>query len=306
MDKLRAMHAFVNVVQNKSFAVAAERLNVSPSIISKQVAALEELLGIRLLNRTTRRVAITDTGQHYYESCVKVLTELEAADESARDMQRNPSGTITLRAPHSIAVLYLRRMIAKFSAEYPEVQITLIIDEYPAQSVMAIERGLDLALHLGPTFSTSLAVRELAEIDWYACASPRYLRAHSTPRHPQELQSHNCLVHLNMAPDRRWHFEGPDGETSVQVNGSLVSNSSLILRDAALGGMGIAMLPTFCAAKELSAKSLVRLLSAYATPQRNLCVLFTRDRKLPSRVRLFLEFMENWFKHQPWEQDTTS
>jgi DNA-binding transcriptional LysR family regulator len=306
MDKLRAMHAFVAVVQNKSFAVAAERLNVSPSIVSKQVAALEELLGIRLLNRTTRRVEITDTGQHYYESCVKVLTELESADESVRDLQRNPSGTITLRAPHSIAVLYLRQMIAEFSAEYPEVKITLIIDEYPAQSVTAVERGSDLALHLGPTFSTSLAVRELAEINWYACASPRYLRTHSAPRHPQELLSHNCLVHLNMAPDRRWHFEGPNGAISVQVSGSLISNSSLILRDAALSGVGIAMLPTFCTAKELTSKSLVRLLGAYATPQRNLSVLFARDRKLPSRVRLFLDFMATWFKNDPWERDPTS
>ena len=306
MDKLRAMHAFVAVVQNKSFAVAAERLGVSPSIVSKQVASLEEQLGIRLLNRTTRRVEITGTGQHYYDSCVKVLTELEAADESVRDLQQNPSGTITLRAPHSIAVLYLRKMIAEFSAEYPDVRITLIIDEYPAQSVTAVERGLDLALHLGPTFTASLAVRVLAEINWYACASPRYLRTHGAPRHPDELLSHNCLIHLNMAPDRKWIFEGPNGSASVQVNGSLASNSNLILRDAALGAMGIAMLPTFCAAKELASKSLVRVLGAYTSPQRNLSVLFTRDRKLPSRVRLFMDFMATWFNNSPWERDSTA
>ena len=304
MDKLRAMHAFVTVVQNKSFAVAAERLNVSPSIISKQVAAIEERLGVRLLNRTTRRVEITDIGQRYYESCVKVLAELEGAEEIARDMQRNPSGTITLRAPHSIAVLYLSQMISEFSTAYPEVRVTLIIDEYPAQSVTVVERGLDLAMQLGPVFTTSLVIRELAEIDWYVCASPRYLRQKGIPREPADLAAHRCLIHLNMAPDRVWHFRGPNGPTSVQVTGSLSSNSTLILRDAALGGMGIAMLPTFGVAKELKSKALTRLLTGYVSPQRNLSVLHTRDRRLPSRVRLFLDFMAAWFKNPPWELES--
>ena len=301
MDRLRAMQAFIAVVQNKSFAVAAARLSIAPSLVSKHIAAIERHLGVRLLNRTTRRVEITEIGQRYYESCVKVLADLEAGEDRARDMQRNPSGSITVRAPHSIAVLYMGQMVSAFSARYPDVEVMLIIDEYPAQSVASLQRGLDLALQLGPAFSSSLASRELAPIQWHPYASRRYLRRHGAPRTLAEVARRNCLIHLAMAPDRMWHFTGPEGEVSIQVSGSLTSNSTLVLRDATLEGMGIAMLPTFCAVPEQDSGGLVRLLPAYSGPQRNLSVLYTMDRRLPSRVRLFLDFMAEWCRTPPWE-----
>jgi DNA-binding transcriptional LysR family regulator len=300
MDQLRSMRAFVGVVQSQSFATAAERLGVTSSLVSKQVADLERRLGARLLHRTTRRLEITDIGQRYYDSCIRILDDLENADDAARALQRNPSGSITLHAPHSLAVLYLPQLISQFSEEYRDVEVTLIVDEYPARSMTVIERGYDLALHLGPLAPSTLSRRELATVEWFAYASQAYLDRHAAPLKPSDLVQHNCLVHLEMAPDRRWKFEGPDGPESVKVGGSVASSSSLFLRDAVAAGSGIAMLPSFCFPKDQNVGRFVRLLPGYASPHRNLSVVFTRDRRLPRRVRLFIDFMAAWFRSAPW------
>jgi DNA-binding transcriptional LysR family regulator len=300
MDQLRSMRAFVSVAQSRGFAMAAERLGVTPSLVSKQVSDLERRLGVRLLNRTTRKVEITDIGQRYYDLCIKILDDVESADDAARLFQRNPSGSITLRAPHSLAVLYLPALLSQFSREYREVQITLIVDEYPAQSVAAIERGHDLALHLGPISRSSFSARELATVAWSPYASPSYLEQRGAPRKPTELGEHNCLVHLETAPDRRWHFQGPEGAVSVRVGGSFASNSSLILCDSVAAGAGIAMLPSFCFPREGNADRLVRLLPGYQAPNRNLAVVFARDRRLPMRLKLFIDFLASWFRRPPW------
>ena len=280
--------------------MAAERLGVTPSLISKQVAELERRLGVKLLYRTTRKVEITDIGQRYYDSCIKILDDVESAEDAARALQKNPTGSITLRAPHSLAVLYLPELISQFSREYRDVQVTIIVDEYPAQSVTAIERGHDLALHLGPVSPLSLSMRELAEVEWCPYASPAYLERHGTPVTPSDLVRHNCLVHLETAPDQRWKFESREGLVSVKVAGSFASNSSLMLRDAVEVGTGVAMLPSFCFSNDVNAENFVRLLSGYKSPNRNLSVLFTRDRRLPRRVRIFIDFMVSWFQPPPW------
>lgn len=296
------MRAFVAAAQNRSFATAAERLHVTPSLISKQIADLERRLGVRLLNRTTRRVEITDIGQRYYESCVKVLGDIQVADDNVRDLQKNPSGTITLRAMHSIAALHLPALLDRFMAEYPRVQVTLVVGDYPREVPKAIERGVDLALNLGPIppSPSSLAVRELAEVVWRPYASTAYLRDHGPVETPQDLVRHNCLVHFEIAADNRWVLHGPKGPVSIKVAGSLASDSVLILRDAVLIGTGIAMLPDFCITRDIPNGALVRLLPAYKSPKRNLSLVFARDRRLPRRVRVFIDFLVTWFRNPPW------
>jgi len=306
MDYLQSMRSFASVAQNRSFVMAAERLGVTPSLISKQVAELERRLGVKLLHRTTRKVEITDIGQRYYDSCTKILDDVESAEDAARALQKSPTGSITLRAPHSLAVLYLPELIAQFSREYRDVQVTVIIDEYPARSVTAIERGHDLALHLGPVSPSRLSMRELAEVAWCAYASPAYLEQHGTPVTPGDLVRHNCLVHLETAPDQRWKFESREGFVSVKVAGSFASNSSLMLRDAVATGTGVAMLPSFCFSKDVNAERFVRLLAGYKSPNRNLSVVFTRDRRLPRRVRIFIDFVVSWFRPPPWTRTSHS
>jgi DNA-binding transcriptional LysR family regulator len=300
MDRLTLMTAFVAVVQNKSFGAAADRLGVSPSYVSKSVAQLEKSLGVRLLVRTTRRVEITGIGQRYYESCVSILGEVEAADDRVRDMQRNPRGSIILRAPHSFAILYLASAVARFSENYQGIDIALVIDEYPAQSITAMKRGLDLALHLGPSSVPGLAALDLGYIAWSCYASADYVQSHGAPASPDELTEHNCLAHIVMAPDRNWTFGGPRGMQSVKVSGSLSSNSILVLRDAALNGVGVAMLPEFCAASHNGSRSLVKLLPSYSGPKRSLSLVYARDRAVPRRVRVFMDFLVSWFRTPPW------
>jgi DNA-binding transcriptional LysR family regulator len=199
-----------------------------------------------------------------------------------------------------LAVLYLPQLISQFSTEYRDVDVTLIVDEYPARSMTVIERGYDLALHLGPLAPSSLSRRELATVEWFAYASPAYLERHAAPLKPSDLVQHTCLVHLEMAPDKRWKFKGPEGLVSVKVGGSVASNSSLFLRDTVAAGSGIAMLPSFCFPKDQNAGRFIRLLPGYTSPDRNLSVVFTRDRRLPRRVRLFIDFMASWFRPTPW------
>ena len=293
------MRAFVAVVQHMSFGAAAERLSVSPSFVSKGVSQLEQSLGVRLLIRTTRHLEITGIGQHYYESCVSILSAVEAADDRARDMQRNPRGTVTLRAPHSFAIFYLAPAVARFNEQYPDIEITLMIDENPAQSLTAMKRGLDLALHLGPMPIPGLIAKELGEAGWSVYASEGYLAKKAAPLLPEELALHNCLVHVGMWPDHKWHLSSPLGAKTVSVSGSLSSNSILVLRDAVMSGVGISILPDYFTA-DGRGQSLVRVLPAYTGPRRKFSLAYARDRTVPRRVKSFMDFLVAWFRASPW------
>jgi len=300
MDAIRLMTSFVHVARSGSFTAAAEALGVSPSLISKQIAALEARLGAQLLNRTTRRVGITDIGQEYYERCQKILADIEAAEHDVGRQHRSPQGRLRIRAPHSLAFMHMGALISGFSRRYPDILVHLIIDEAPKQSVDMLQRGYDLSLHLGPVETTGLTVRKLAEIVWLPFASPEYLRLHGPIITPATLESRNCLLHLSIAADGTWEFAGPGGPVTVRVSGSFAANSALMLRDAALEGVGVALLPAFCCAREAADGRLVRVLTDYAGPERGLSVAYPAQRLLPRRVRLFIDFCVDWFAAPSW------
>lgn len=293
------MRAFVAVVQHMSFGAAAARMAVSPSFVSKGVSRLEQNLGVRLLTRTTRRLEITSIGQHYYESCVSILAAVDSADDRVRDMQRNPRGTVTLRAPHSFAIYYLAPAVAGFTEKYPDIEICLMIDENPTQSLTAMKRGLDLALHLGPLPVPNLHVKDLGDASWSVYASDAYLRRKGAPRTPEELARHNCLVHITMWPDHRWLLSSAAGIKTVAVAGSLSSNSILVLRDAVVSGVGISILPDYFTA-DAGGEALVRVLDDHAGPRRKFSLAYARDRTVPRRVKIFMDFLTDWFHALPW------
>jgi DNA-binding transcriptional LysR family regulator len=296
------MRTFVEVVQSGSFAAAAARVGISPSVISKQIAAVESRFGACLLKRTTRSMAVTDIGEAYYESCRNILSQVEKMEEDVATLQGTATGRIKIRVPHSIGILYLGKIITEFCALYPSISVSIATDEFPLHSFEMIERRSDIVLHLGPVTAPAIATRELTQIVWLPFASPAYLKQHSVPQTPAELCNHNCLIHQSVFPDGRWRFRRDSGEATVSVSGTISANSVMILREAAENSVGIALLPSFCVDSTHLQGKLVRLLPEYRGPERHLYIAYESTRMLPRRTRLFIDYMVAQLKAPPWTQ----
>jgi DNA-binding transcriptional LysR family regulator len=300
MPSLRDMRTFVEVVQNGSFAAAAEHVGISPSVISKQIAAMESRFGACLLKRTTRSMAVTDIGEVYYESCRNILAQVEKMEEDVATLQGTATGRIKIRVPHSIGILHLGKIITEFCALYPSISVSIAIDEFPLHSFEMVERRSDVVLHLGPVTAPAIATRELTQIVWLPFASPAYLKQYSVPQTPDELRNHNCLIQQSVFPDGRWRFRSDGGEATVSVSGTISANSVLILREAAENSVGIALLPSFCVDTAQLEGKLIRLLPQYRGPERHLYIAYEATRMLPRRTRLFIDYMVARLKTSLW------
>ena len=299
MASTKLMRLFVNVVEAGSFAATAERLAVSPSIVSKRMAALERELGARLVNRTTRSMAITEIGEHYYEWCKKFLANMEAVEDEVAALQGTARGHLNIRVPHSIGILHLGRLISAFCLDYPGITTSVFTDDFPSPS-FEMDRRTDVVLHLGPATSPGLAARELTHVVWELFAAPSYLAKNGAPAAPADLRGHNCLLHHSVFWDGRWRLTGPEGESVTQVSGTITANSVMILAEAVKDGIGISLLPSFCTHEGRRDGSLVRVLPAHEGPHRPLYAVYQADRLMPLRLRLFVDFMVAKLKRPPW------
>ncbi|HWI28304.1 MAG TPA: LysR family transcriptional regulator [Stellaceae bacterium] len=301
MDRFTTLAVFVKVVDSRNFAAAARHFGLSPAMVSKHVRALEERLGARLLNRTTRRLSLTEVGRGYYERARQILADLEDADRAASDLHAAPRGTLKLNAPFSFGTRHVGPAIAAYLSAYPEVTVeTGLSDRY----VDLLAEGVDLALRIGRLADSSLIARRLAPIRFVACASPDYLARHDAPRRPHDLAAHGCLLYTYAANAEEWHFVGPGGEDEVvRVSGRLLANNGDILIAAALGGIGIALLPTFMAGEHVQAGRLARLLPGYAPPEAALYAVYPPGRHLSAKLRSFVDFLVARFGEEPeWDR----
>src|SRR5690242_2624296 len=234
MDRLAALQVFAQVVESGSFAKAAERLNLSTSAASRQVAELEAHLEARLLNRTTRRVSLTESGRAFYERAVQLLADLEEAEQEAARAAVVPRGTIKLATSHAFGVRHVAGAIAAFAAQHPEVKFDVSLSE---RIVDLVEEGFDLGIRIGSTGSENLVARRLGETSLVACASPEYLARRGTPRAPEDLEQHNCLTYEYVSPRNTWRFRDAEGrERAVRVSGALHANSGDFISQAAARG----------------------------------------------------------------------
>src|SRR6266702_6116036 len=223
MDRLTSLTVFTKVVDSGGFSAAARRLNMSVTMVSNHVQALEDRLGARLLNRTTRRVSVTDTGKAYYQRCVQILAELEEADQAAGALHSTPRGTLHLYTSGAL-VRFLAPVIGEFLSRYPETAIELTIGEC---MIDLVEEGIDLAIRATPPPDSSLIVRRLTPWRHVLCCAPGYLETHEAPRLPDDLAQHNCLRYAFYPFGDEWRFAGPDGEElAVRVTGNLLTNSA--------------------------------------------------------------------------------
>ena len=289
MDRFASMQVFVQVVEQGSFARAASRLGLSTSACSRQVAELEAHLGSRLLNRTTRRLSLTETGQAFFERSVQLLSDLDDAEQMAAQSAQSPRGTLRMTCSSTFGIRHLAPAMADFQAAHPDMRFDLSLSE---RIVDLVEEGFDLGVRIGQVGSQNLVARKLGETRLVACASPDYLLRRGAPATPADLADHNCFVYAHASPPGTWRFIGRDGrEHSVRVRGNLVCNSGDLLMAAALQGAGIVYEPSVIVGPALREGRLVRLLAGYESPPSDIWAVYPTRRHLSAKVRSFVDFL---------------
>jgi len=288
MDRFQAMRVFAQVVESGSFARAAERLDLSTSAASRHVAELEAHLQTRLLQRTTRRIGLTETGRNFYERCVQILAELDEAEREAAHEAAEPRGTVRLTTSVNFGMRQVTPAIAAFLARHPQVKFDVSLND---RIVDIVEEGFDLAIRIGVTGGENVVARKLGEARGVICASPDYLARNGTPTSPEDLARHNCLTYEYAMRDA-WAFRDRSGRSrTVRVAGNLHSNNGDLLAAAAAQGLGITLAPDFIVAQELTRGKLVPLLESFEVPAVSIYAVYPSRRFLPAKVRVFVEFL---------------
>jgi DNA-binding transcriptional LysR family regulator len=287
MDRLTSLTAFVRVVDNGGFSAASRKLNMSTTMVSNHIQALEERLGARLLNRTTRKVSLTEIGKAYYDRCTQILADIEQADGIAGAMQSTPRGTLRVHTATHI-VQFIAPVVAEFLRSYPDVKVDLSMGE---REIDLIDEGIDVAVRLTPPVESSLIVRSLATWRHVLCCSPGYIEKHGRPAQLSELAERNCLRHANY-PFDAWRFVDRKGApASVRVSGNLISNSGETLRRAAVEGLGIWMAAGFLIHDDLDQGHLVRLLPEYRPIEFSMNAVYPHRHHLSAKVRTFIDLL---------------
>jgi DNA-binding transcriptional LysR family regulator len=298
LDALAGMAVFVRIVEAGSFTAAAHTLGLSKPAVSKQLARLEARLGARLLNRSTRRLSLTEAGTLFHQRCLRLLAEAAEAEQAVAELAEAPRGTLKVAAPMSFGQLHLAPAIAAFLARYPELRIELALDD---RVVDLVGEGYDLAIRIAELPPSRLVGRRLAVNRRFVCAAPAYLAARGTPRHPSELARHDCLHYTYLASGTDWRFAGPDGTISVRVGGRFTANNGDVLRQAAIDGIGIAHLPSFLVGEDLRHGRLLPVLCDFPAVDTAIYALYPPTRQLPRKVRAFVDFLVDRFAPAPWD-----
>lgn len=299
-DHLTEMSIFAAVVEAGGFTAAGRTLGLSKSAVSKQVARLEARLGSRLLQRTTRRIALTEAGAVFLEGCQRVLAEAAAAEAAVTHLAGSVRGLLRVNAPMSFGLRYLSTLMARFMTLHPELQVDLSLND---RRVDLVEEGFDVGVRIGLLPDSSLVARQLAPIRRSLCASPDYLVRHGWPETPEALRGHACLLYSYLDTPRVWRFRGADGVRRIAIRGPLESNNGEVLAEAAVAGIGIACLPTFIVCDALADGRLVELLTDWTDDREPaLYAVYPERRHLAPKVRAFVDFLaEAITDPPPWE-----
>jgi DNA-binding transcriptional LysR family regulator len=301
MQSLTDIAIFVKVVELSSFTAAADALEMSQPVVSKAVTRLEEKLGARLLNRTTRRLSLTEAGSELYRRSVRALEEIENAELEVARFQTEPRGTLRVSAPMSFSILHLGAKLPSFLERYPGVTVELSLDD---RQVDLVEEGFDVAIRIAHLRDSSLVARKIVPCRQVLCASPGYLKKHGTPERPEDLLEHNCVLYSFLTNAREWRLVDEQGEVHVvPLKGSLQTNNGLVNRAAAVGGTGIVMLPSFYVGDQLRSGELVALLCKFRPADIAVYAVYPERRNLTPKVRAFVDFLAETFGPEPaWEK----
>ena len=304
MDRLQAITAFVRVVEAGSFVGAAERLGLSVSAVSRQVAELETHLAARLIHRTTRRLSLTESGRAFYERSLQLLADLEEAEALAGASTIAPRGTLRLSAPVTFGERHLAPAIAAFMARYSDMRFDIDLSDRASDLV---DEGFDAAVRIGAIGSQNLVGRKIGQTQMVCCAAPSYLERRGEPRVPGDLAAHDCLGY-EYAPQRHvWVFRDRDGSTlPVRISGTAHANSGLLLTALAVDGAGIAYEPDFIVGPEVRAGRLRPILSTFRRLPSTIQVVYPSRRHLSAKVRTFADFLRDRFFDADWTVESAS
>ena len=296
MDRLQAMSVFVGVVEAGGFSAASARLGLSRAGVSKSVRQLEDRLGTRLLNRTTRRVSTTESGRVFYARCKDILAEIAEAESVASRLTSEPKGLLRVNAPLSFGTLHLGPAVAAYCQRYPQVQVSLALND---RFVDVVAEGFDVVVRITQLEDSSLVARRVAPCRLQLCAAPAYLSQRGRPQVPQDLALHACLVYTNSPTGDSWSLTGPAGEETVRVNGPICADNGEVLRSAALAGLGITLQPSFIVGRDIATGRLEPVLTAYRPREIAVYAVFPTRRYLSAKVRTFVEFLHSHFDTLP-------
>lgn len=297
---LSQVETFIAVARLGSFTAAADELDISRTMASKNVQLLERRLGVKLLNRTTRAVHLTEAGAIYLERAQEALRVLEQGGEQAASLAGQAAGRLRIAAPLSFATLHLPPLLGAFQGRYPDIRVELDLSDALTD---LIDGGFDVALRIGAMADSTLIQRRLAPIRRVICAAPAYLERHGRPEAPQDLARFNCLDYRHMSERSQWVLMRGEDRHAVYVQGDLRANNGEFLTRMAIAGRGIINVPRFIAAEPLRDGRLEQVLPDFAPPEQALCALYPAGRAVPMKLRVFLDFMAEALSGVPrWER----
>ena len=296
MEAIDDMLLFSKLVELKSFTAVADALQLSRSLISKRISRLEDHLGVQLVNRTTRRVELTEAGRTYYQYCVQIENIVQEAESVVSEIRQQPKGNLTINAPVTYGQIVLPNIIAQFLKKYPDINVNLSLSD---KFVDVIEGGFDIVIRIGQLKDSSLKARKVATTRLVVFAHRNYLKKHGTPKTPQDLQQHNCLSYRYMAgAPNEWQFHGPGGKEVVHVSGNFSAENGVPLYKAAQAGLGIAIQPQFVL-DGFDNKGIVTLLDDYSSAETGIYAIYPATRKPPLNTRVFIDFLADQLATQP-------
>ncbi|WP_020178014.1 LysR family transcriptional regulator [Methylopila sp. M107] len=287
MDRLAAMEVFAEVAETGSFVGAADAAGISPAMVGKHMRQLEEHLGVKLINRTTRRQSLTDAGKDFLERTRIVLAEVEAAEALAAESRARPRGELRINAPFTFGTHALSPLLPDYMAENPEVTVRLTLSD---RIVDLVDEGYDCVFRVGALADSTLVARKLRPLRFTVCASPAYLKARGAPERPDDLIEHDCLGFADSPLANAWRLSGPDGDVVVPIRPRFSVNSGQALRQAALSGLGIILQAEELTRQDLVDGRLVRVLKDWEPERPPMHLLFAPDRRLTPKLRSFIEF----------------
>lgn len=293
MNLFSSIELFVKTIEAGSFSELGRQLHMAPSSISRQINALEEELGVRLLQRTTRNINLTEAGQIYYERVSKILGDLDEAQQAIMELQASPRGTLRVNVAIPFGERIIVPLIPDFLALYPELNIDLTLED---RAIDLVEGRVDLAIRIGRLADSSIVARKLAENHFVICASKHYLELNGSPSTPEDLNTHNCIVNRNLSGGNIWEFSKDSSVRKVIVNGNFQTNSGGALYKAMLSDLGIAALPTWYVGEDIENGKLERILPEYemsisAMTNAGIFALYPAGQYLPPKVRVFIDYL---------------
>jgi DNA-binding transcriptional LysR family regulator len=300
MDRLTAMEVFVRVAKLSSFSEAARELGMSTTAVSRYVKELENWLGVRLLNRTTRKLSLTDIGVDYLARSTALIADAEELARATRELNANPVGTLKISAPVAFGNQHMVPLLPQFMARYAELMIDLLLTD---RFVDLVDEGYDVAIRITGSPDAGLIARKLAPCPLVLVAAPAYLERCGTPQLPDELRQHHCIIDRNIRTENRWPLRVGRETRYVKIQGRLIVNSAEAARLAACQGLGIAYIPRFLVNRDLAQGTLVNVLPDFSLAQTSIYAIYPHNRHLSAKVRLFVDYLKERFGDPPyWER----